>query len=82
MIFEYRQPVIWFAMGNIYSKLQDEKNQIEAYKQARRIYQKLRDNEGEIDFLIKVWESRKPGKNGGIFNAGCDNLPGKGRFSS
>ncbi|NEO57146.1 MAG: tetratricopeptide repeat protein [Okeania sp. SIO3B5] len=56
LIFEYRQPVIWFAIGNIYSKLQDDKNEIEAYKQARKVYQELRDNEGEIDFLIKVAE--------------------------
>ncbi|NES76038.1 MULTISPECIES: lipopolysaccharide assembly protein LapB [Okeania] len=56
LIFEYRQPIIWFAMGNIYSKLQDKKNEVEAYKQARKIYQKLPDNQGETDFLIKIAE--------------------------
>ncbi|RQH51418.1 tetratricopeptide repeat protein [Okeania hirsuta] len=56
LILKYRQPIIWFAIGNIYSKLQDDKNEVEVYKQARKVYQKLGDNEGEIDFLIKIAE--------------------------
>ncbi len=56
LIFEYRQPIVWFAMGNIYDQLEDDHNEVEAYNQARIIYQKWQDQEGEVNFLIKIAE--------------------------
>ncbi|MGB3514450.1 MAG: tetratricopeptide repeat protein [Microcoleaceae cyanobacterium] len=56
LIFDYRQPVILFQMGRLYSQLSEKQKEVEAYKQARKIYQKWEDDGGETSFLIKVAE--------------------------
>jgi CHAT domain-containing protein/Tfp pilus assembly protein PilF len=56
MTFDYRQSVILFEIGNIYSKLGDDINQVAAYHQARKFYQKWEDSKGETAFLIAVAE--------------------------
>ncbi|MEL7036910.1 MAG: hypothetical protein AAFO04_14995 [Cyanobacteria bacterium J06592_8] len=55
-IFEYRQPLVALEMGKIYAQLEDNRNEVEAYNQARIIYQKLQDYEGEVYFLIEIAE--------------------------
>ncbi|WP_413160358.1 tetratricopeptide repeat protein [Capilliphycus salinus ALCB114379] len=56
LIFDYRQPVVLFNLANIYSQLKDEAQEREVYHQARKIYQKWQDDEGEASFLIKIAE--------------------------
>ncbi|MGD1806746.1 DUF2225 domain-containing protein [Dapis sp. BLCC M126] len=56
LTFDYRQSVILFQMGIIYSQLSEDKKEVEVYKQARKVYQKWEDIEGETSFLIKVAE--------------------------
>ncbi|MDJ0553058.1 MAG: tetratricopeptide repeat protein [Microcoleaceae cyanobacterium MO_207.B10] len=56
LTFDYRQSVILFQMGKIYSQLSEDKKEVEVYKQARKVYQKWEDTEGETSFLIKVTE--------------------------
>ena len=63
LTFDYRQPVILFKMGKLYSKLSDDNNELEAYNQARKIYQKWLDNEGETSFLIQVAEGYEKQEN-------------------
>ncbi|MFM6193821.1 MAG: hypothetical protein ACKPEN_04225, partial [Planktothrix sp.] len=56
LIFDYRQPIILFNLANIYSKLKNEAQEKEVYHQARKIYQKWQDDQGEASFLIKIAE--------------------------
>ncbi|MGB3405629.1 MAG: tetratricopeptide repeat protein [Microcoleaceae cyanobacterium] len=54
LTFDYRQPIILFKIGKLYSQLENDANELEVYNQAREIYQKWEDAEGETNFLIEV----------------------------
>ena len=54
--YDYLQPNILVNIGDIYAQLQDDVKELEAYHQAREIYQKWEDEKGETAFLIDVAE--------------------------
>ncbi len=56
LIFEYRQPIVLFSIGQLHAQLPDETNELEAYNLAIKIYKKWEDDQGETDFLIKIAE--------------------------
>ena len=56
LTFDYRQPILLFKMAKIYSQLSEHEKELKAYDQARDIYQKWEDSDGETSFLIEVAE--------------------------
>lgn len=54
--FAYRQPNVLFDIGKIYQQLSDKEKELEAYTQAKAVYQQWGDRAGEVNFSLAIAE--------------------------